>query len=99
MKGWKLTEDRILVKPHTPEAKSAGGVILPDAAQEKPVEGVVVGVSGGRRVDGDLVPLEVEEGDVVLFSKYAGISLDVDGEDLLMVSHRDVLMIREPTPN
>lgn len=87
--------DRVVVKAAAREEKSAGGIVLPDTASEKPQEGEVIAVGPGRLDDkGRRIPMEVQVGARVLFAKYAGTECKVDGEDLLILSERDVLAIR-----
>ncbi|MBU1598721.1 co-chaperone GroES [bacterium] len=88
--------DHILVKPEeTGEAKK-GGIIIPDTAKEKPQEGVVIAVGSGKRTeDGEVQPLEVKKGDKILFSKYGGTEIKIDGEDHLIMREDDVLGIIE----
>ncbi len=90
----KLTplHDRILVKRVDQEEKTAGGIIIPDTAQEKPMEGEIVSAgSGARREDGTVVPLDVKAGDRILFGKWAGTEVKIDGEDLLIMKESDLL--------
>jgi chaperonin GroES len=84
--------DRVLVRRLTSEAKTAGGIIIPETAQEKPSEGVIVAVgTGARRDDGTIVPMEVKAGDTVLFGKWGGTEVKIDGEDLLIMKESDIL--------
>ncbi len=84
--------DRILVRPTEREEVTAGGIVLPDSAREKPQEGDVLAVGLGRMTDeGKRVPLDIAVGDRILYSKYGGTELKEDGEDLLILSERDVL--------
>jgi chaperonin GroES len=85
--------DRLIVKAVEEEATTASGIVLPDTAKEKPQKGEVLAVGDGRvREDtGERIPLEVSEGDVVLYSKYGGTEITVDGEDLLVLRESDVL--------
>ncbi|HEX4923256.1 MAG TPA: co-chaperone GroES [Bdellovibrionales bacterium] len=86
--------DRILVRRMSEEEKTAGGLFIPDTAKEKPQKGKVVAVGKGRVTeDGKTLPLEVREGDSVLFSKYAGTELKLDGQEYLMIREEDVLGI------
>ena len=86
--------DRILVRRMAEETKTAGGIIIPDTAKEKPVKGEVVAVGAGRTTeDGKKIILEVKAGDSVLFSKYSGTELKINGEELLMMREDDVLGI------
>jgi chaperonin GroES len=88
--------DRVLVKRVEQEEKTAGGIIIPDTAQEKPSEGKVVAVgSGARRDDGTIVALDVKAGDMVLFGKWSGTEVTVDGDDLLIMKESDLLGIIE----
>jgi chaperonin GroES len=88
--------DRVLVKPLDAEEKSAGGIIIPDTAQEKPMEGKIVAVGNGyKNDDGKIIPLDVKAGDTVLYGKYAGTEVRVDGEDMLIVKESDILAVIE----
>ena len=90
----KLTplHDRILVKRVEQEEKTAGGIIIPDTAQEKPMEGEIVSAgSGARRDDGTVVALDVKAGDRILFGKWAGTEVKIDGDDLLIMKESDLL--------
>ena len=90
----KPLEDRILVRPEEGEETTASGIVIPDTAKEKPQEGTVLAVGPGKRSDsGDLIPVDVSEGDRVIYSKYGGTEIKVEGEDLLILSSRDVLAI------
>jgi chaperonin GroES len=87
--------DRIIVKGIEEEKKTSGGIVIPDTAKEKPQEGKVVAVGEGRREDGKLIPVDVKRGDRVLFGKYAGTEIKIDGEDHLILREDDVLGIIE----
>jgi chaperonin GroES len=88
--------DRILVKRLEQEAKTAGGIIIPDSAKEKPAEGKVIAVGNGKLNEaGQRVALEVKAGDRVLFSKYGGTEVKLDGEDYLIMREDDILGIVE----
>jgi chaperonin GroES len=88
--------DRIIIQRLKEEEKTAGGIIIPDNAKEKPVEGKIVSVGPGKLSDtGERVALQVEEGDTVLFSKYGGTDVVIDGEDYLIMREDDVLGIIE----
>ncbi len=88
--------DRVLVKRIEQEEKTAGGIIIPDTAQEKPSEGEIVAVgSGARRDDGTVVALDVKAGDQVLFGKWSGTEVSVDGQDLLIMKESDLLGVVE----
>ena len=86
-------EDRIVVRPSEAEETTVSGLVIPDTAKEKPQQGEVLAVGPGRRSEqtGELIPMDVAAGDVVLYSKYGGTEIAVDGEDLLVLSGRDVL--------
>ncbi|MDQ1393736.1 MAG: chaperonin GroES [Acidimicrobiaceae bacterium] len=85
-------DDRIVVKQNEAEEKTASGLVIPDTAKEKPQQGEVLAVGPGRRADtGELIPLDIAVGDTVLYSKYGGTEIVVDGEDLLVLTSRDVL--------
>ena len=88
--------DRVLIKVLDSEEKTAGGIIIPDSAKEKPVEGMVVAVGNGKTMDnGDLRALQVKAGDKILFSKYAGTEIKIDGEEHTIMREDDVLGIIE----
>jgi chaperonin GroES len=88
--------DRVLVKPVEREERTKGGILLPDTAKEKPQMGKVLAVGSGRLLEnGQRQPLDVKEGDTILFSKYAGTEIKVDGEELLLIGERDILAIVE----
>ena len=92
----KPLEDRILVQPLEAETTTASGLVIPDTAKEKPQEGKVVATGPGRIDDkGNRVPLDVAEGDVVIFSKYGGTEVKYGGVDYLVLSARDVLAVVE----
>lgn len=87
-------EDRIIVRPAAAEATTASGLVIPDTAKEKPQQGEVLAVGAGRRSDnGELVPMDVTTGDTVVYSKYGGTEITIEGEDLLILNARDVLAI------
>ncbi len=87
--------DRVIVKRVDEEEKSKGGIIIPDTAKEKPQEGRVVSVGPGRREDGKLIAPDVKAGDRILFSKYAGTELKLNGEEHLIMREDDILGIIE----
>jgi chaperonin GroES len=92
----KLTPmgDRLLVERLEAEEKTAGGIVLPDAAKEKPIQGKVIAVGPGRRNDdGEFVALQVKKGDTILFGKYSGTEVKVDGDEYLIMKEDDVLAI------
>ena len=86
-------EDRIVVRASEPEETTVSGLVIPDTAKEKPQQGTVLAVGPGRRSEhsGDLIPVDVAAGDTVVYSKYGGTEITVDGEDLLILTSRDVL--------
>ena len=86
-------EDRIVVRPGDAEETTASGLVIPDTAKEKPQQGEVLAVGPGRRSDdgGELIPMDVAVGDTVVYSKYGGTEITVEGEDLLILNARDVL--------
>jgi chaperonin GroES len=88
-------DDRIVVRPNDAEATTASGLVIPDTAKEKPQQGEVLAVGPGRRSDttGELLPMDVKAGDTVVYSKYGGTEITIDGDDLLILSARDVLAI------
>jgi chaperonin GroES len=86
--------DRVVVKRIEEEAKTKGGIVLPDTAKEKPQRGKVIAVGSGRVLDnGTKVPLEVKEGDIVVFAKYGGTEIEIDGEEYIILSERDLLAV------
>src|SRR5512141_2177996 len=89
----KPLEDRIVVKPGEEEQTTVSGIVIPDTAKEKPQEGTVVAVGPGRFEDGNRVPVDVAVGDTVVYSKYGGTEVKVDGEEYLILSARDVLAV------
>ncbi len=90
--------DRVLLRRLEQNEKTAGGIIIPDTAKEKPMEGEIVAVgSGGRDESGKLVPLDVKAGDKVLFSKWSGTEVRIDGEDLLVMKESDIMGVLEGT--
>jgi chaperonin GroES len=86
-------EDRIVVKPSEGEEMTASGLVIPDTAKEKPQEGEVIAVGPGRFEDGQRVPLDVKVGDKVIYSKYGGTEVKLEGDEYLILSARDVLAI------
>ena len=90
----KPLHDRVLVRRVESDEKTAGGLIIPDSAKEKPAEGLVVAAGeGGRKDNGDLISMAVNEGDKILFGKWSGTEVTIDGEDLLIMKESDVLGI------
>ena len=105
---WKIKEvepmkfrplhDRVLVRRIEEEARTAGGIIIPDTAKEKPMQGEIVAIGPGARDEqGKLVPLDVKAGDRVLFGKWSGTEVKIDGEELLIMKESDILGIIEGT--
>ena len=94
MNKFRPLHDRVLVRRIEAAAKTAGGIIIPDTAQEKPQEGEVVAIgTGARAEDGTIVPLDLKAGDRILFGKWSGSEVRLDGEDLLIMKESDVLGI------
>ncbi|PID35988.1 MAG: co-chaperone GroES [Rhodobacterales bacterium] len=86
--------DRVVVRRVESEEKTAGGLIIPDSAKEKPAEGVVVAVGAGARdEDGDRIPMDVKAGDKILFGKWSGTEITLDGEELLIMKESDIMGI------
>ena len=91
--------DRVVIRRAQGELKSKGGIIIPDTAKEKPQEGEVIAVGPGSRDEsGKLVPLDVKLGDLILFGKWSGTEVKIDGEDLLIMKEADIMGIVEKTP-
>jgi chaperonin GroES len=91
--------DRVVVKRIDAEAKSAGGIIIPDTAKEKPSQGEVIAVGpGGRDEAGKLIPIDVKVGDVVLFGKWSGTEVKIDGQELLIMKESDIMGIITDAP-
>ena len=94
--AFKPLHDRVLVRRVESEEKTAGGLIIPDSAKEKPAEGIVVACGEGARKDsGELIAMAVSEGDKILFGKWSGTGVTVDGEELLIMKESDILGIIE----
>lgn len=92
--GYRPLGDRLLVKPKPSEEKTKSGIVLPDSAKEKPQEGEVIAVGEGAKDEkGKKIPMEVKVGDVVLYSKYSGTEVKIDGEEHLIIKESDVLAI------
>ena len=88
--------DRVLVERLEEEEKTAGGIIIPDSAKEKPTKGKIVAVSKGARNErGEIVPLEVQEGDTVLFAKWGGQEIKLDGKEFLILKESDIIAIED----
>ena len=93
-KTLKPISDKVIVQKLEPEEKTAGGIVLPDTAKEKPQEGKIIAVGpGGYDDKGQRKPIEVKEGDHVLFAKYSGTEVKLDGEEYLILSERDILAV------
>jgi len=92
-------QDRVVVRRLEEEEKSAGGIIIPDTAKEKPMQGEVVAVGPGARNDkGDILPLDVAEGDRVLFGKWSGTEVKIGGEELLIMKESDIMGVIDRAP-
>jgi len=92
----KPLHDRIIVKRLEEEEKTKGGIIIPDTAKEKPFEGKVIAVGDGKiKEDGTKIPMELKKGEHILFAKYAGTDIKIDGEDHLIMKEDDVLAVIE----
>jgi len=90
--------DRVLVRRVEQEEKTSGGIIIPDTAKEKPMEGEVIAIGpGGRDETGKLIPIDVEVGDRVLFGKWSGTEVRIDGEELLIMKESDIMGVIEET--
>ncbi len=96
--GFRPLHDRVVIRRVEAEEKTAGGIIIPDTAKEKPMEGEVVAAGpGARGEDGKLQPLDVKAGDRVLFGKWSGTEVKLDGEDLIIMKESDIMGIIEAT--
>jgi chaperonin GroES len=92
--------DRVVVRRITAEEKTRGGIIIPDTAQEKPMEGEVIAVGPGARSEtGEIVALDVKAGDRILFGKWSGTEVKLDGEELLIMKEGDIMGVVEGTPS
>ena len=92
----KPLHDRVLVEPLDAEEKSAGGIIIPDTAKEKPMEGKIVAVGNGSKNDeGKVAPLDVKTGDRILYGKWSGTEVKVDGDDFLIMKESDIMGVIE----
>ncbi len=92
--SYELYDDRVLIKPAAAEEKTSGGIIIPDTAKEKPQKGTVIAVGPGKYAEqtGNLIPVNQKIGDTVLYGKYAGTEISVEGEDYLIMRSSDILM-------
>ena len=94
--NFRPLHDRVVVKRIDEEEKTAGGIIIPDTAKEKPMQGKIVAVGPGKRNDsGELSPLDVKAGDTVIFGKWSGTEVTIDGQDLLIMNESDIMGILE----
>ena len=94
MANFRPLHDRVVVRRITAEEKTAGGIIIPDTAKEKPQEGEIVAVGPGARDEaGKLIPIDVKAGDKVLFGKWSGTEVKIDGQDLLIMKESDIIGI------
>lgn len=91
----KPLHDRVLIEQLQAEEKTAGGIIIPDSAKEKPQQAKVVAVGSGKIVNGKKIPLDVKKGDKVLFSKYGGDEITIDGKELKILKEEDILAVIE----
>lgn len=92
--NFKPLHDRVAIKPHAGEEKTAGGIIIPDTAKEKPMQGEVVSIGEGARDQaGNLIPLSVKVGDIVMYGKWGGTEVKVDGSDLVIMKESDIIGI------
>ena len=91
--GLKPLEDRVAVLPSEEDETTVSGIVIPDTAKEKPQEGEVMAVGPGRFEDGQRIPMDVQVGDQVIYSKYGGTEVTVEGDDYLILSARDVLAV------
>jgi chaperonin GroES len=93
MASIKPLADRVVIKPDVAEEKTSSGIIIPDTAKEKPQRGTVVAVGAGRYENGTKIDMSVKEGDKVLYGKYAGTELSIDGDELMIMRESDILGI------
>ncbi len=94
--GFRPLHDRVMVRRIDAEQKTAGGIIIPDSAQEKPSQGEIISVgSGAKAEDGTVTALDVKSGDTILFGKWSGTEIKIDGEDLLIMKESDIMGIVE----
>ena len=96
--NFRPLHDRVVVRRLEAEEKTAGGIIIPDTAKEKPIEGEVIAVGPGTRNEqGQLVPMDVKEGDRILFGKWSGTEVKIEGEELLIMKESDIMGVVEHT--
>ncbi len=94
--GFRPLHDRVLVRRVDSEEKTAGGIIIPDTAKEKPMEGEVIAVGpGGRDDSGKVTPLDVQVGDIILFGKWSGTEVKIDGDEMLIMKESDIMGVIE----
>ena len=94
--SFRPLHDRVLIRPIEVDQKTAGGIIIPDTAKEKPMQGEIIAVGpGARGEDGAIHPLDVKRGDRVLFGKWSGTEIKIDGEDLMILKESDILGVLE----
>jgi len=94
--NFRPLHDRVCVEPIEQESKSAGGIIIPDTAKDKPMEGKVLAVGAGRKTeDGKLVPIDVKEGDQVLYGRFSGNEVTIEGQKVLIMRETDIMGIIE----
>lgn len=93
--NFRPLHDRICVEPVEQEEKSAGGIIIPDTAKEKPIQGKVLAVGAGSKVDGKIVPLDIEVGQTVLYGRWSGTEVTVDDKTVLIMRESDVMGVIE----
>lgn len=92
--NFKPLQDRVAIKPYAGEEKTAGGIIIPDTAKEKPLQGHVVAIGkGARDHNGNIIPLEVKVGDKVLYGKWGGTEVKIEGDDLVIMKESDIMGI------
>ena len=88
--------DRVLVRPSEGEERTASGIVLPDNARKKPTEGVVLALGSGRVLDdGRRIPISLKEGDTIIYAKYAGSEVTIEGQDLILIDEDSILAVRE----
>lgn len=85
--------DRVVIQRVEEEQVTRGGIVLPDSAKEKPQKGKVIAVGAGRYEDGKRIPMDVKEGDVVVFAKYGGTEIEIEGKEYIILSERDLLAV------
>ncbi len=97
--NFRPLHDRAVIRRLNAEEKTAGGIIIPDTAQEKPMEGLVIAVGpGARNEQGQIVPLDIKAGDKILFGKWSGTEVKIDGEELLIMRESDIMGVIEGVP-